>query len=87
MIDDDDLSLDQSTTTTWYNDGDQDGFGDPTNTLNACNEPNNFVSNSTDCDDNTDTVNPNAVEVCDNTDNDCNGAIDDDATDVWFGIR
>ena len=39
-----------------------------------------------DCDDELDTVFPAADEICDELDNDCNGAVDDDAVDAreWF---
>ena len=40
-----------------------------------------------DCDDAHNTVHPDAPEVCDGLDNDCNGSVDDDATDAltWYG--
>lgn len=39
-----------------------------------------------DCDDGDGAVNPGAVEVCDDIDNDCSGDVDDDATDAttWY---
>ena len=39
-----------------------------------------------DCNDNDDTVHPNAVEMCDGLDNDCNGRPDDQADDAltWY---
>ncbi len=42
--------------TTWYHDGDGDGYGDPKDTLTACNQPGGYVGNSDDCDDTDNTV-------------------------------
>jgi hypothetical protein len=46
--------------------------------LLACNQPNGYVSDSTDCDDTDGAVYPGAVEVYDGINNDCNGFIDED---------
>ena len=40
-------------------------------------QPSGYVSNSNDCLDSNDTVNPNALEICDGLDNDCNALADD----------
>jgi len=67
--------------TTWYVDGDEDGFGDPAITREACEQPDFYVADATDCDDSQPTVYPGAEEICDGLDNDCNDEIDDDAAD------
>ena len=41
--------------------------------------------NGPDCDDTDFTVNPGALEVCDNIDNDCNGIVDDNPSDCGGG--
>lgn len=56
-------------------DADGDGFGDPTQPLD-CNTPG--VPNELDCDDSNLNINPEAVEVCDGQDNNCDGQIDED---------
>ncbi|MEZ4317797.1 MAG: putative metal-binding motif-containing protein [Myxococcota bacterium] len=62
----------------WYADLDGDGFGDPAAFLvTACAAPPQSVANSGDCDDGDSTRNPNAAEICDGIDQDCDGAVDD----------
>ena len=72
---------------TWYSDSDIDGFGDPNNTTLACDQPSGFVADNTDCLDTNDTINPNANEVCDGIDNNCNTAIDENSAidaQTWY---
>ena len=61
---------------TWYADDDEDGYGDADSTLQSCDQPEEYVLDDTDCDDNDDDTNPGAVEVCDGEDNDCDSVID-----------
>ncbi|MDO1500598.1 MopE-related protein [Winogradskyella maritima] len=79
-----DGSVDEDVTTTFYADGDGDGFGDPNVTQDACSVPSGFVDKAGDCDDNDDTVYPNAPELCDGLDNDCDGSIDEDVTTTFY---
>ena len=67
---------------TWYADNDGDGFGNPQNSQQSCSQPSGFVSNSNDCDDNNSNVNPDAQEVCNGIDDDCNGLTDNDDPNV-----
>ena len=67
---------------TWYADDDGDGFGDPDTTQDSCEQPKNYVSDDTDCDDANEDVNPDAAEICDALDNDCDGSVDNDAVDA-----
>ncbi|MBK6944839.1 MAG: T9SS type A sorting domain-containing protein [Flavobacteriales bacterium] len=57
-----------------FADNDGDGFGDPLSPL-TCDTPG--VSNNLDCDDTNADINPNAEEICDGIDNNCNGQIDE----------
>lgn len=71
---------------TLYADTDGDGWGDPNNTIHACGPVQGYVANNEDCDDGNPLVYPGAPETCDGMDNNCNGQIDEDATDpsLWY---
>ena len=62
---------------TYYRDADGDGFGDAGLPVTACEKPAGHVSNGADCDDGNAEVHPGAAEICDNLDNNCNGAADE----------
>jgi len=82
----DEASADDAT--TWYADSDGDGFGDPAVSEAACEQPSGTVADDTDCDDGDAAVNPDATEVCDGIDNDCDGSVDDAGSDDavnWYG--
>ncbi len=72
--------VDEGVTTTYYADTDGDTFGDPSATMDACEAPSGYVSDSTDCDDATRGVHPGATEACNGVDDDCSGAVDDGLT-------
>ncbi|MFC1611567.1 putative metal-binding motif-containing protein [Myxococcota bacterium] len=73
-------------TTTWYADGDDDGYGDPDVSQVACDQPDGYLADDTDCDDTSDAVFPGAEELCNTVDDDCDDAIDEGAVDVrtWY---
>ena len=52
----------------WYADGDGDGFGNANSRQQACELEDGWVANDEDCNDGNALVNPDAEEVCDETD-------------------
>lgn len=65
---------------TYYADNDNDGYGDlQTAPVIICNPiaPEGFVNNFGDCNDGNMLVNPQAIEVCDEIDNNCDGVVDE----------
>jgi uncharacterized protein (TIGR03382 family) len=62
----------------WFADADADGFGDPVGSVLACAPPAGFVADATDCDPAAGDVAPGLAELCDDRDNDCDGAADED---------
>jgi len=64
---------------TYFRDFDMDGFGDPSNTLQGLSPtpPDGYVLNDNDCNDSDAAINPNAPEVCNLIDDNCNGLIND----------
>lgn len=78
QADDADGSLDLSTTTRWYVDGDDDGYGGNTY-FDQCVSPNpEAVNVGGDCNDAQPSINPGVLEVCNPAvDENCNMLIDD----------
>jgi hypothetical protein len=73
---------DATDATTWYADVDGDGHGDADAATVACDAPADAVAEAGDCDDADATAFPGAAELCDGVDDDCDGAVDEDADDV-----
>jgi hypothetical protein len=75
---------------TWYLDvdeGEGDGFGDPQTMLVACNPGQGWVTNAGDCDGDRYDINPDASEICNGQDDDCDGDVDEDPVsggDIYY---
>ncbi len=86
LTDDDDPSV--GGTTTWYADVDSDGYGGDFS-AQTCLAPAGAVSDNSDCDDAAAATSPAGTEVCGGSDEDCDGATDDDdlsvtGTSTWY---
>ncbi len=63
----------------WFTDSDADGYGDPTTGVAACTAPAGTIALGTDCDDGKPAIYPGATEICDSSDNNCDGMVDEDS--------
>ena len=68
----------------WFRDADEDGYGDPGTTFEDCVQPTGYVANDSDCDDDDAEQSPDAIEVCNNIDDNCDGQTDNDAEPTTF---
>lgn len=70
---------------TYFEDADNDGFGNVFVNIQACSLPSGFSENNLDCDDTRDDVYPGAPGTGDNIDNNCNGTIEGDEGIICVG--
>ncbi|MDY7226145.1 putative metal-binding motif-containing protein [Hyalangium rubrum] len=61
----------------WFQDDDQDGFGDPANARIFCQPPPGWTASMNDCAPANASIHPAASEVCNAVDDNCNGVTDD----------
>lgn len=72
---------------TWYEDADGDGFGNNAVSLQSCVQPSGHVANNLDCNDSNPSINPNATELCNGIDDNCDGAVDEGCTNPNMVVR
>jgi hypothetical protein len=89
LDDDCDLAVDEEAVgaPTWYLDADGDAAGDVTAPVVSCSQPSGYAFEPTDCDDHDARVNPWAVEICNDKDDDCDGTVDDPSelpSDIYY---
>jgi len=63
---------------TFYADSDGDGYGVASDSVESCSLPEGYAADSGDCDDADSSIHPAAVEVCNDIDDDCDNAVDED---------
>lgn len=69
--------IDEGLLNTYYADRDGDGYGNASESIQACTAPQGYVSNNIDCNDNDQSVHPRATEIpCNGKDDDCLGGDD-----------
>ncbi len=78
-----DGTADEGVQTTFYRDGDGDGYGKPGDSTLACAPPAGYVANGADCNDANASIHPGAAEVCNGADDDCNGSSDEGVTSTF----
>lgn len=79
-----DGQIDENVLSRFFMDQDDDGFGDPSSPLEACQQPTGAIGNALDCDDADPSIYPSAPEICDGKDNDCDLTIDEDTSLTWY---
>jgi len=77
LDDDCDGFVDENVGTTWYADADSDGYGEASDSQIACNQPEGYVNNASDCNDANDQIHPGATEMCNGLDDNCDGQVDE----------
>ena len=85
-VDDDcDGEIDQGLPTlVFYPDDDDDSWGRDDQPTTSCGAPAGYVERGLDCDDQRDTVHPEAKETCNGRDDDCDEVIDDGVTVLLY---
>ena len=78
--------IDEGVTSTFYTDFDEDNYGDINQPIDACERPEGYVEDNTDCHDDDTLIPPGAIEICDDQDNNCNGQVDEFGIDgiTWY---
>jgi hypothetical protein len=78
--------IDEGVKSTFYADADADGFGNSSKITMACSAPSGYVVNGTDCNDSPGaaSINPNASEVCNGVDDNCNTQTDEGLKTTFY---
>lgn len=77
-----DTVIDENVEQIYYQDNDLDGYGAGPARTGGCDLDSNQSANNLDCDDSRADIYPEAREICDGADNNCNEIVDRDAPDM-----
>ncbi|HEX8440948.1 putative metal-binding motif-containing protein [Archangium sp.] len=69
--------IDENVQPTWYRDQDRDGFGRKELSQQSCTQPGGYVSNALDCRDDDANKHPDAPDLCNGVDDDCDQRVDE----------
>ena len=79
-----DGAVDEDVLNTFFKDQEADGFGSDDDVAVACEAPQGYDPNGSDCNDEEASIFPGATEICDEVDNDCNELVDDGVGEVHY---
>ncbi|MCB9765527.1 MAG: putative metal-binding motif-containing protein [Alphaproteobacteria bacterium] len=78
-----DGDVDEGLRSTFYEDADGDGYGRSTGSAQLCGPTSGYAEQTGDCDDGDAAVHPDQEDPCDEVDNDCDRAVDEDGP-YWY---
>jgi len=76
--------VDEGVALTLFADRDGDRWGDPLESVTGCLETTDWVITAGDCDDHSASTHPDATEICDLADNDCDEEVDEGLAVDWY---
>lgn len=79
-----DKKIDEDVRKTFYRDIDGDSYGNSAEYVSGCSQPTGYSDKAGDCADFVSTINPSAVEICDEVDNNCNLDVDEGVTKIFY---
>jgi hypothetical protein len=85
-IDQDCDGSDLSSLATYYQDSDNDGYGDPGSPYETTSQPWGYVTNSSDCNDYDSSIHPGVTESHNGIDDNCNGVVDEEHINTLQGF-
>jgi hypothetical protein len=79
-----DNKTDEGPKSNWFLDLDNDAYGDEGSSVKSCSQPDDYVASAGDCDDSAKSVHPDADELCNGEDDDCDGTLDNGLTENTY---